>query len=508
MSVSALARRSLHTSLLGLALLSSPAMLASAQRPSSQPAGSAGASPADFVVVTEDYARFVDGCDAISIHDVRDGTAVHLGETNVSPGTIAATSDLRRFLAPWSNGAWFTCCPDQPRSTPFIYGLERRESPDGSVHFNASPIVGDDFSEHGGIAVLPDDETFLVAAGWEDHGIVRPYQVRKYEIPTRWNEGQPTTIGPSLGEVDVEGAATVILLADEGRVAHVLTASSFVHSFDTRTMVPVAPDVRIPPEWQVRIGDRSQRVAGGQHAALSLDERHLYLNQGSSHGADPPGLTVVDLQSRTVSFLSLGARVTFTGDVAVNRGWEGRGLVAVHTMDAVRIFAPQPDGTFTPLGHGAVREIDRDLYSNTGWGPWPSVAWSTDGRRIIAAAGRGFFDPSAEFVAFDVFDGGRGLRYAYELTTCEVDRRNVPNDVFTGNGLVPSPTATQGQGPTNTPSRTRTPTPTPRPSYTPESTPTAASTRSATSSPTASVATRTATSEAGSSFLPIVGREP
>jgi hypothetical protein len=64
-----------------------------------------GPQLSNLVFVTEDHARpNIDGCDAISVHDVESGLVLGRGEKRVSPGRIAVRRDLELSVATASNG--------------------------------------------------------------------------------------------------------------------------------------------------------------------------------------------------------------------------------------------------------------------------------------------------------------------------------------------------------------------------------------------------------------------
>ncbi len=58
----------------------------------------------NLVVVTEDYAHTSPGCDAISVFNVNTGEPVYRGESRISPGRLAATTDFTTILATGATG--------------------------------------------------------------------------------------------------------------------------------------------------------------------------------------------------------------------------------------------------------------------------------------------------------------------------------------------------------------------------------------------------------------------
>ncbi|MBK6768333.1 MAG: VWA domain-containing protein [Ardenticatenales bacterium] len=114
------------------------------------------------------------------------------------------------------------------------------------------------------------------------------------------------------------------------------------------------------------------------------------------------------------------------------------------------------------------------------FGPAYSIAWSADGRYLIAASSEDTGD--GDFAVIEVMDDGRTLEYR-RMLTASTTRDNFPGDIWTANGLLtppPSPTPT----PTASPTPTLTPTPTPSPLATATPSPFPTATPSLTATPT------------------------
>ena len=160
--------------------------------------------PDELVLVTEDLAIYTDGCDAVSVFRSDSTEVVFRGETHISPGRLAATSDLNVALASPSNGGVIDFLDGSLSEIIYIAA-----STDSSLtKWTSGIVLGTDIATFGGIAVLPGDEEFLAATSANkalNHTspalLVNkpPFFVKKYPVPHRVVPEQ--TIRPALGKV-------------------------------------------------------------------------------------------------------------------------------------------------------------------------------------------------------------------------------------------------------------------------------------------------------------------
>lgn len=380
----------------------------------------AGASVDGLVVVTENLNRGAPGCDGISVFDVDTGAALVRGQRLVSPGRLAATQHIGTIIASNSN---------HPYGNAFLY-LLRRDPSDSGRWLAARALEGADFTEKGGIAVMPDNETLLVAVG-DNRGdrLGGEYSVAKYLVA----EFAQSSVGPLRGAIRLQGAAARILPADDGRHAHIVAVgpdAASVHTIAVDSMAEAASPIAIQPPTVSGL-----RVV---HAALSPDGRLLLVN-GWKRGA----LAVADLSSRTAWDVSTGADIEVAGGVDIARAGPHQGLLALHALDSVVVFRIDSRARLSELARIRINPPDADE-TDTEMGPWPSIAWSRDSRHIIAASD----DGEAEFVVVEVGDTGRSLNVARALTACPDGTigKNAPQDILTGNTL-PSAIVTSTPGP-------------------------------------------------------------
>lgn len=438
---------------------------------------SAEAGTTDLVFVTEDTAFESPGCDAVSVFDASQRTALHRGETHISPGRLAASSDYSVVLATQTNTI----------AERFVYTLVRRG--DDLRRWTTGSLTGPNVATFGGITFLPGDTQILLAtAGGPNPPPLSnlaihapnspPYEVRKYTLP-------PSVVGDRRltrheGSVRLDGVAVEVFASSDGRTAYVVTDVDTVHTVDVLTMSETDAPISVagfegpPGPWQ-------RNAPRLRHATITRDERYLVTNRWSRD------INVVDLETRRTWTLPVSDDVTSVGGVALNGGWVNPNLLAVHAGRYVIVYEFSPGG---PL-----RELSRTAIAAPVWqrdnGPQRSIAWSGSGKYVIAATDQG----GAQFVVVEVSDGGSRASIKHTIAACTKGPYNLPNDVLTMNDLPwptptptvtlpPSPTSTlapptgtptliptQTTGPTNTPtvtaSPTLTPTPTPRPLYLP-----------------------------------------
>lgn len=207
-------------------------------------------------------------------------------------------------------------------------------------------------------------------------------------------------------------------------------------------------------------------------ADLSKGGRYLITNLWHKGG-----INLIDLVLRTSKVVMIDGAM-MTGGVAINRGWENSGMLAVHAADHIQLL-------HLDLGTGAVRHLSSLPVNGptNGRPPHPQepgqVAWSTSGAQLIVSVDH----EDSEFLIAQVADGGRRVEVDKYVTVCQDDgSRNYGLDILTCNGefdeppgadnlsrcFVPrsvSPTATQQEpspSPVISPPSTHTPLP-PRP---------------------------------------------
>ncbi len=417
----------------------------------SGPSPAQPASPEDLVFVTEQGGTILDGCCAISAFSIHDGDPLHRGWANPrGPARLAANSNLTTVLAAAQNGS--------------LYVLRRLENGNTWTHQLELADLDGSYSIFlfAGIAVMPDDETLLLAMSTlyklenpDRYRLGPPYWVSK----RRLSELQERTLGPERGRFSVPDTVAEILPAPDGRHAHLLTTGALVLTLDVSSMAETSTRIQLKP-----IAARDPRdpnnafIMGHAHATLSTDGRFLVTNRW-----DQPELNVADLLTRQAWTLHTGN--AHNGGLAINRGWINTGLLALHTGEAVKVYRFLPPSQLEELASLPVTCCYALHFAN--YGPQPSVAWSADCSHLIAAVDH----ESAEFLLIQVRDDGQLLVPRRYWTACPhrsyFGDFNHPADILTANGLVSPPT------PTATPTSTRIPTPTSTTTATPLPSPTA-----------------------------------
>ena len=426
----------------------------------------------ELVFVTEDWAYILpapDGCEAISVFNIQ-GKAVQRGSSLdvQSPGRMTADSTFSRIYATQSN------------SRTYIYSLKLISSPVGASRWVASKFDDMHIATFGGLAMLPDDTTLLVATSEKKMPVFRglylaqvnlgPFYVRKYSAADSIRQGQTG--------IELDAVAVAIHSTTDGRRAYIYTTNGKLHTVDTSTMKEIAPVVQLQPiegmGGQLHIHPGSPAYI---HTTITGNENYLITNRGRSDK-----INVADLVARKAYTATTSPDVTFTGGVAINRGWKNAGLLALHALDKVIVYEFTPPDMLIERGRISVDPpLEKDYPVTSTYalgliGPQVSIAWSASGSHLIAATNHG----TAEFVVIEVKDDGRQLVPTSYLSACP-SSQNAPNDILTANGyLRPSPTPTTA--PTDTPTPTITPTPTG--TFTPTRTPTPSPAPSFTATPT------------------------
>jgi hypothetical protein len=404
----------------------------------------------DVFAVTEDVSVGMDGCDAISVFDVRRPEPLFRGVTSWSPGRLAATSDLSLLIA----GRAYV-------GFSGLYGLLRL---DDTFRRWTHDFPGTRWASYGGIAVAPGDDALLVA----DES-----QVNKYRLVPR---GLSKVVGEWLGAAPVGGLAAEVIYSGDGQRAYAVPHNGQVRTIATHDMRVIGGRVSIQvPPGIGRMGPQSFL-----HAALSPDGRYVVVNTGRSY------VSVIDVGAQRVWVLDTPG-LNRTAGVAFNSASE-RPLLAVHGMGRVAIY------DFTPVklvGLGSTPIGPPPVWTDVSHGPIGAIAWTGRGSHLIAATDVG---AAGEFRMFEVTEEGQEIRYVRDYVACPRRDPNTPNDIITTNRAW---TPTVEASPPASPTVTAGSTPTVQPSDTPGATATA------TQWPTA-----TATRTPGRLYLPIAIKDP
>ena len=303
-----------HTTIAGTAII---AMCISIMP--SAPLMAEGVDDSQLVVVTEDVAFGPDGCDAISIFDLRNPSPLFRGAPRISPGRLAATSDFETVLAVNSNIVG---------TDSFLY-LLRRDDLDRTDWRSEAAILGANFHLNGGIAIGPDDDTLLVTTTPHFPNYIArpgPASVETYLL----SEVSGNRIGPSHGVFVLDSPAAEILFDDTGSLAHILTVAGSVRTIDTSLMIDVAAPIEGPLPT-VSGFPPGRAPAEYFHASLSPDGRTMIANRW--HGR---GVTAFNLKDRTATTIDLPAAMV--GGVAFNHAESNHGLLAVHEDVQVVVY--------------------------------------------------------------------------------------------------------------------------------------------------------------------------
>ena len=403
----------------------------------------------DLVVIVDDTNGVPPkwlGCDQMTVVDTAARQRVFTGAYRVSPGRLAANSDLTTVLS--INGTL-----DRPGDN--FLALMQRSRPD--VQDWVSQIVtgttresgGEDlvFTPWGDVVIAPDNDTFFASLGqnYRGHGTPSDGRVGRFRL----SEIEHGQVGPLRGAMQLGGFAARLLLSPDGQQLHVLESGAdgdAIRTFATSNLAETGSRVLMAPILPTVLidgADRDNTEPGYiflKHASLSTDGRLLATNRWTEHEAN-----LVNLVARTSHRVPLPAELTNVGGLAFNRGWLNRGLLAIHGRDAVSVLRLDSGPRLTEIGRIRIRAPNLRAVSHSG--PWPTVAWSASGDRLIAAASDTV--TGSDFVVIDVQDGGRQLRIAYEIDACIVpadyrppaDNLSVsrPSSILTGNGIITSP---------------------------------------------------------------------
>lgn len=430
-----------------------------------------------LVFVTEDVNMDAKGCDAVSVFDLDQDEAVYHGRHFTSPGRLTATSDFTTVLAGISMRM---PNPRRAEEDPFI--LWERYKPDREIWETVGLVMGDAFAAVGGLGLLADDDTLLIATVNDippertppNPGPLwpAPYHLRKYRV-SEFHQSQAGQwrVGPLRGDLFVSGVVSEVLPSRTSSLAHLLLDDGWVLTIDPADMREVLPRIRLP-----RISQRvfnPDRWVAMQHGALSPDERFLISNR-----LQPAEIIVADLKTRQAWSNPVPRDVSAVSGLAFNWAWNNRGLIAVHGGETILLYRMDDLGQLELLGRTpkpggyAVSQLP---YVH---GPFNTIAWSGDGRNIIAGV-MGYTEDDSEFASFRVEDDGQSTFLERRFTACPAPwdaGADSPNDILTANGLV-TPPATASATPSEWPAASASPT------VTPSSTAVPSRTASSTSSP-------------------------
>ncbi|MEO8082876.1 MAG: vWA domain-containing protein [Ardenticatenales bacterium] len=373
-------------------------------------------------------------------------------------------------------------------------------------------------SDFGPVAITRDGQWLIMATN--DRPSVASglqYQIDKFSWQDKkWDdvEWRAGRLGPRSGSFVVgtrifAGSRFVsgppvpsdLQLSPDGRLVHFVAeplqwpAEAIVGTLSIDTMTEAAPPIFIPtnhpypdPDSIVSASETFYLGANVTFSTLTPDGRYLIVNYW-----DQASIIVADLEVREswvvpipgfikpLSHLPLNGHAV--GGVAIDSSFgSNRGLLAIHGLSQIGIYALSTDARtleqrslidVTPpvkfLPRGKILGPDGNRHKVA------PIAWSQDGEYIIAA---GEASGPVDAQSWRVEDGGRSLTERQTYTVCPEGEMNIVNDIFTFNGLEPTPTPTPSRtdDPTATPTSTRTATPTRTASAPPTSTATASAT--------------------------------
>ena len=176
---------------------------------------------------------------------------------------------------------------------------------------------------------------------------------------------------------------------------------------------------------------------------MSVEDRFLVTNRW-----DKPEINVVDLYTGAVWTQDLGSGVPESGGIAINRGWENPGLMAVHARDAIVVY------WFDPLKR-SLRELSRIAATGPQHAVPPyqpeagAVVWSAIALMLSLQS----VTSATTCAMIRVSDCGRHLEIESQLTICDLGegvRDNHVLDLLTANGSVLPPADYQSPCPRST----------------------------------------------------------
>ncbi len=168
-------------------------------------------------------------------------------------------------------------------------------------------------------------------------------------------------------------------------------------------------------------GIRARRV----HAVLSESEEYLLMS-----GWGVPRISIVDLADGSVESQTISG-VTRIGELAVNYGWENKGLIAAHAGSEILLFRLTPDGRLVELSRH--RLLPAGEYSLPG-----HLAWTTNGLSVVASVAGGH----ERFAVLRLLKCGMELKEIYSVEPCSVDGPTAEaRHLITNNRFYPAPSA-------------------------------------------------------------------
>lgn len=374
---------------------------------------------ANLVAVTEltSLQDRLDGCAAISIFDVRDGTPLFRGPSDPSVHRLAADPTFELLMGGPGVG--------NMRS---VQRLRRASVDTVEWKYDSVQTRYNVFAIYSGLAVLtnPVRLVMTIAVGGEGQthltSVTSPesenYNFHKDEFVTRLKTSHNL---PLL--LNDQASKGIVALSRDGNV----------YTADAHNLVALHEPIAVPTitDSHAHEANPDKFIRGD----LSPGGRYLLMNQHES-----ATLVILDRVSDEQTTVDVSSWMTMTGGVAFNAGWENAGLLAVHGGDRIVIFQFDPNGDFEPLSNVPVSET---LWNNEFAFGGP-IRWSGDGTRLIAGINNGPND----FVIYNVGGCGRDLTLANELAACPSSFSNIPGDIVTSNGRLATPEGWRGSCPT------------------------------------------------------------
>jgi len=403
-------------------------------------------SPEHLVFTTDDAPQyFWEGCDSISVLDVRSGNRVATGQYQMSPGRLAATSDGSLVVAASNNNERFLSVVAQRDEG----GAWKRWQISTRLAFGAA------------LGISPDDRWLLLPQTGGTTALHDAADLRLGRIGTPHR-----TVST--------GTPAEVLFASDSSAAYVVSGSGMI----TRINLSDNGDPALGPILFQPARIQKDLQHRNTHAALSPDSDYIVVGTGAR------GMQVVDLTTGNVQNVDApgltkvyGVRFEYTRRDRLRLAAHGHSAVAVYEFNgrgALRLLAK----TMVPA------QRPPELVSRSGWSRIGTLAWSGGGDAIIAAIGGG----ALEFRVLDL-ESGQPVRLTRRLdfdscTTYDTFHFQQQFDVLTLNDRlrppptptppptsVPTATATTTPPPTTPASPTATQTPTPTFSATPTDTP-------------------------------------
>ena len=330
------------------------------------------------VFVTEGSAssQFVDlrGCAAFSVFDLRRPDPVYSGPRLRAYNRLSASRD-------------FSTVVGSPHRSNKNFAILERDG-NGWSSIEVRPPDGGRYSTvRQGTYLSPDGDHLYVAqrVGHYDTAIAkipltRPYTTRLSSPIVKLPTGrQPDPIQ--------------FLQGRHQETVHALMEDDRLLTFNRVTMEWEADSVQLAPIDMNRSEDSSEgRIMG----TMSLGRRYVVSNRWNV-----PELNVTDVLERQSWTVPLGDDVALVGGVAVNHGWENRGLLAMHATNEVRVYrfdpgqrAPEPLEAIGRIKIPPPLEPLPTLHERAG-----QIAWSATGSHLIANVSH---ESGSEFVVIRV----------------------------------------------------------------------------------------------------------